>query len=99
VIPNAVEEFLRYFSLVTNARQADADAEVEGVQIKKGDYVVVCGPSAGRDERYFSNPDEVDFGRSPNPHIAFGVGPHRCLGSHLARMELAVAFEEIHRLM
>lgn len=99
LIPVATEEFLRYFSLVTNARQANSAARVGDVDIEAGDYVVVCGPSANRDERQFTGGEEVDIRRSPNPHLAFGAGPHRCLGSHLARMEMAVAFEEIHRLM
>lgn len=99
LVPGATEEFLRYFSLVTNCRQANTDATVEGVAIQAGEYVTVCGPSANRDERQFDNGEQVDILRSPNPHLAFGVGPHRCLGSHLARMEMTVAFEEIHRLM
>lgn len=99
LIPSATEEFLRYFSLVTNCRQANVDAEIEGIKVSVGDYVTVCGPSANRDERQFNNADEIDIERSPNPHLAFGVGPHRCLGSHLARMEMQVAFEELHRVM
>lgn len=55
--------------------------------------------AAGRDEGVFDRPDEVDFERSPNRHLAFGAGPHRCLGSHLARMELRIALEEATRLL
>jgi cytochrome P450 len=53
--------------------------------------------SANTDENAFPKADQVDFERRPNPHFAFGGGPHRCLGSHLARAELSVAFREIHR--
>ncbi len=99
LIPSATEEFLRYFSLVNTCRQAVVDAEVEGVTIKAGDYINVSTASAGRDEKQFPHADEVDIRRAPNPHLAFGAGPHRCLGSHLARMELTVALEEIVRVM
>jgi cytochrome P450 len=99
LIPSATEEFLRYFSIVNTCREASADAEVEGVKISAGDFINVSTASAGRDEKQFPNADEVDIRRAPNPHLAFGAGPHRCLGSHLARMELAVAFEEIVRVM
>ena len=99
LIPGAVEEFLRYYSLVTTCRQANTDAVLGDAEIKAGDYLAVCGPSAGRDESVFPNADELDIRRTPNPHLAFGVGPHRCLGSHLARMEMAVALEELHKAM
>lgn len=99
LIPSATEEFLRYFSIVNTCRQANVDAEVEGVLIKAGDYINVSTTSAGRDERQFPNADEFRIGRTPNPHLAFGAGPHRCLGSHLARMEMAVALEEVHRVL
>jgi hypothetical protein len=56
-------------------------------------------PSACRDESVFENPDEVIFDRHPNPHVAFVVGPHRCLGMQLARRELRIALQEIHRRM
>jgi len=52
--------------------------------------------AADRDPRQFRDPDTVDFERSPNRHMAFGVGPHRCVGSHLARIELRIAYEEMH---
>lgn len=99
LMPSATEEFLRYFSIVNTCRQANTDAEVEGVLIKAGDYVNVSTTSAGRDERQFPNADEFRITRTPNAHLAFGAGPHRCLGSHLARMEMVVALEEVHRVM
>ena len=99
LLPTAVEEFLRYFGLITTCRQANADAVVDGVKIAAGEYVAVCVPSADRDPREFARADEIDIERFPNRHLAFGIGPHRCMGSHLARMEMAVALEEIHRVM
>ena len=99
VIPNAVEELLRYWSLVTTCRQANEDAVVGGQQIKAGDYVAVCTAAASRDPSEFENPHEIDFGRTNNRHLAFGAGPHRCLGSHLARMEMAIAIEELLRVL
>jgi cytochrome P450 len=75
------------------------DTEIAGCPVKRGDLVQVLTPSAGRDEHYYAHADVVDFSRSKIKHIAFGVGPHRCLGSHLARMELRVALEEISAVM
>ena len=72
---------------------------MHGVQIKEGNLVLVSLPSAGRDEEEFQDPESVDFERMPNRHLAFGAGPHRCLGSHLAHMEMRVAFEELVDVM
>jgi cytochrome P450 len=65
--------------------------------LHKGDRVMLGMGSACRDEDEFPNADTVDFRRRPNRHIAFGVGAHRCLGSHLARLELRAAMREWHR--
>jgi cytochrome P450 len=99
LIPAAVEEFLRYWALVTVARQSNLDALVEGVEVPAGSIVAASMVAACRDPREFENPDEIDFKRSSNRHIAFGAGPHRCIGSHLARMELRIALEELLRAM
>jgi cytochrome P450 len=56
---------------------------------------MMCYPSACRDEEVFADPDRFDITRSPNPHIAFGFGPHMCLGQHLAKLEMRVLFEEL----
>jgi cytochrome P450 len=64
------------------------------VKIKAGDYISCASMIANRDPREFPNPDTVDIAREHNPHVAFAYGPHRCLGSHLARRELAIGFEE-----
>jgi cytochrome P450 len=97
LIPSASEELLRYDSLVNDCRVATADVELGGQLIKAGDTVMLLYGAAGRDPEQFPNPNEVDFRRFPNRHLGFGGGAHRCVGSHLARLELRVAMEEIHR--
>ena len=99
VIPGAVEELLRYNSSVTLCRSVASDTELAGVALKRGDKVMLPTPSAGRDDGFYGNAHEVDFHRSPNRHLAFGGGPHRCIGSHIARMELRVALEEMVAVM
>ena len=71
--------------------------ELHGFQIKEGELVTLLLGSADTDDAEFVDAQDVDFERERNRHVAFGVGPHRCLGSHLARMELEVALEEWHR--
>ncbi|MDL4815079.1 cytochrome P450 [Actinomadura opuntiae] len=97
VIPDAVEELLRAYSLVLPARKLTADATTHGCPMHAGDMVMLPLAMANRDPRVFADPQTVDFDRTSNRHIAFGAGPHRCLGSHLARLELRVALEEWHR--
>jgi cytochrome P450 len=97
-IPAAVEELLRWETpVMAIPRVARQDVTVAGREIKKGELVTFLIGSANTDEAAFENADRVDFDREANRHIAFGAGPHRCLGSHLARMELRVALEEWHR--
>jgi cytochrome P450 len=97
LIPTAVDEFLRYAGVsgVDHARVALADVELSTGTIPAGDAVVVSLPSANRDESVFTNPDEVDVTRSPNPHLAFSAGPHFCIGAPLARMEMSIALEVV----
>jgi cytochrome P450 len=95
--PKVTEELLRAYPIVNPGRQAAVDTEIAGCPIHVGDYVVVSLPSAGRDEAQHPNALEVDFNRPMSSHITFGAGPHRCLGSHLAREELNIAYEEWHR--
>ena len=97
LIPAAVEEFLRYESAVAGARVVQSDIVVNGVQLRAGDRVLIPLAAANRDPAKFDRPDEIDFTRESNPHVAFGGGRHRCLGSHLARIELTIAFEEWHK--
>jgi len=93
----AVEEFLRYWGPVLNARRATEDVEVGGVRIKQEDKILVLLGAANRDEREFPNADEFVIDRSPNRHMTFSLGIHRCLGSHIARVELRVLLEEFLR--
>lgn len=97
IIPSAIEEFLRYDSPIQPGRTITRDFDYKGVSFKAGDRVMLLDGSASRDSSAFDNPDTVRFDRSPNRHVAFGVGPHRCMGSHLARLELRIVFEEWHR--
>jgi cytochrome P450 len=73
------------------------DIEIQGCPMKAGDMVNIPLAAATRDEKAFPGADTVDITRKPNRHIGFGAGPHRCLGSHLARRELQIALEEWHK--
>jgi cholest-4-en-3-one 26-monooxygenase len=97
LLPNAVEEMLRFVSPVMNFRRtAMCDVTLSGTRIRAGDKVVFFHASANRDEDVFSEPDTFDVARDPNPHVAFGGGgPHFCLGANLARMEIRVMFEHL----
>jgi cytochrome P450 len=98
LIQHAIEEMLRWESPVQGVvRVTTEDSEIGGCPVPKGRVVTVMLGSANTDERTWDDGDTVDFDRPENRHIAFGGGAHRCLGSHLARMELRVALEEWHR--
>jgi len=98
LIPAAVEELLRWETPVMGVpRLVKQDVTVHGFEIKAGEIVMLLLGAADTDAAAFSDADVVDFDRERNRHIAFGAGPHRCLGSHLARMELVAAMEEWHR--
>lgn len=96
-IPTAVEEMLRLGAPVAPGRVVTEDTEIGGIKMQAGDRVVVFLSSANRDPGEFSAPDSVEVERKPNRHMTFSNGPHRCLGSHLGRLELVIAFEELHR--
>ncbi|MFK4100302.1 cytochrome P450 [Streptomyces sp. NPDC019531] len=97
LIATSVEEILRVYSFVVPARKATKDIEVGGCPVKAGEMVMLPLAVTNRDPERFTNPLEVDPHRRTTNHIAFGSGPHRCLGSHLARLELNVAVEEWHK--
>lgn len=94
VVPTAVEEFLRYYSIASPARLVREDVEYAGCPMRKGDRVVLATWPANRDPRQFADADTFVIDREANRHCAFGIGVHRCLGSHLARLEIRVAIEE-----
>jgi cytochrome P450 len=97
LIPAAVEELLRYHSFVEDSRTVTQDIDFAGVHMKAGDRIMLPTSTASRDEAQFADALVVDFHRQPNRHIAFAAGPHRCVGSHLARTELIIAMEEWHK--
>lgn len=93
LIPSAVEELLRVYSVVSSSRTAITDFEVAGVHVRKGDLITLGTELANRDPQAFDNPAEVNIDRNPNRHLSFGFGLHHCLGAPLARRELKVAME------
>jgi cytochrome P450 len=93
LLPVAIEELLRVYAPVTMARLVREDMEWGGCPMKAEEWVLLSFPAANRDPAVFENPDEVVIDREANRHLAFGLGIHRCAGSHLARMELRVALE------
>jgi cytochrome P450 family 142 subfamily A polypeptide 1 len=96
VLPTAVEEMLRWVSPIKNmARTVVNDVEVRGQALRRGQKLLLLYPSANRDAEVFPDPFRFDIERTPNEHVAFGFGPHYCLGASLARLELRVVFEEI----
>jgi cytochrome P450 len=96
LIPSLVEESIRWVTPVKHfMRSATEDAEVAGVKIAKGDWMMLSYPSGNRDEAVFENPFTFDITRSPNKHVAFGYGAHVCLGQHLGRMEMRILWEEL----
>ena len=98
LIETGVEELLRWVSPIKNmSRTVTRDLEMRGQQLHEGDQVMLFYPSANRDEAVFDDPDRLDVTRNPNPHLAFGFGPHFCLGASLARLELKVMFTEVLR--
>jgi cholest-4-en-3-one 26-monooxygenase len=96
LIDSAVEEILRYVSpIICFKRTATRDTAIRGQRIAAGERVLMLYQSANRDEAVFADPDRFDVARDPNPHVAFGIGAHYCLGANLARMELRVMVREL----
>jgi cytochrome P450 len=94
LLPGAIEEFLRAYSPVTMAREVVKETEIGGCPIKPGNMLLLSFPAANRDPAVFADADKIVIDRKHNPHAAFGLGIHRCVGSNLARMEMMVAIEE-----
>src|SRR5262249_22912527 len=98
LISSAVEEFLRFDGPSQGTPRVTLEPmELHGTRIKPGDVVALMLGSANRDERHFERADELDLGRCPNRHLAFGHGTHFCLGAALARMEAEIAFPLVLR--
>ena len=93
LLPVAMEELLRAYAPVTMARLVKHDMAWNGCPMKTDEWVLLSFPSANRDPEAFEHADQVIIDREINRHVAFGLGIHRCAGSHLARMELRVALE------
>jgi cytochrome P450 len=97
-VRSAVEEIARWTTPVIQfCRTAQEDFELHGQTIRAGESMCLFYPSANRDETVFDDPDDFRVGRRPNPHLAFGIGEHFCLGANLARLELCVIFEQLTR--
>jgi cytochrome P450 len=97
LVPTAVEELLRWTTpVISFLRTATRDSELRGQPIAAGEPVLLVYASANRDEQVFGpTADRLDVGRTPNPHLSFGFGPHFCLGAPLARLEARVVLEEL----
>ena len=98
LVPSAVEEVLRWVTPLNQMfRTAVSDDVIGDTPVKAGDRIALLYPSANRDESVFTHPFTFDITRNPNPQIAFGFGPHVCVGQSLARLELQILFEEMSR--
>ena len=95
LIPAAVEEMLRRYSFVNPRRRVAKDTELGGQKLKAGDYIMLFVSAADLDEREFAAPEQFDMDRENKAHMVFGGGNHRCLGSHLARIELQVLYQRM----
>jgi cytochrome P450 len=95
LIPEASEEMLRRYTFTVPVRRVTRETELCGAKLANGDIINIFLPSADLDPREFPDPETYQLARENNVHVAFGVGPHRCLGSHLARVELQVLYEEM----
>jgi cytochrome P450 len=93
LLPVAMEELLRAYAPVTMARLVKQDMRWRGVDMRADDWILLSFPAASRDPAQFDRASEVIIDREVNRHAAFGLGIHRCVGSHLARMQLRVALE------
>lgn len=96
MMPLATEEYLRYFCVnETLTRTVVEDTELHGQQLRRGEYLLLSWLAADLDESVFERPDELVLDRAPNPHLAFGIGPHRCIGMHLARALFRIMVRQV----
>ncbi len=99
LVGDATEELLRRYTFTVPPRFVGKDIVFDGVTMKKGEKVMLYLPAADLDPKEYPDSDRFDLQREGKPHIAFNAGPHRCLGSHLARLELQVLYEEMLALL
>jgi cytochrome P450 len=95
LIVEAAEEILRRYTFTVPSRRVAKDIQFGGWTMKEGDHLMIYLPAADLDDREFTAPEQFDLDREKKTHIAFGAGPHRCLGSHLARIELQIIYEQM----
>lgn len=95
LIPNAVEELLRRYAFVAPIRMVKSDTEFHGIKFAQGERIMMFIPGASIDEEVYNKAQDFDLRREKSKHLAFGAGPHHCLGAHLARMELRVMYETL----
>jgi cytochrome P450 len=96
LVPRMSEELLRLYSFAAPPRVCARDHEIEGATVKAGDRIMLLLATANRDRKHFANADEFQLDREDGRlHLAFGAGAHRCLGMHLARLELQIYYEEL----
>ncbi len=96
LLPTATEEYLRFFCVnETLTRTVTKDTELGGQHLERGDYLMVSWLSANLDEKVFEDAEELVLDRAPNRHLAFGIGPHRCIGLHMARALFQIMMREV----
>jgi cytochrome P450 len=99
LVPAAIEECMRWLGPVQwGPRRVEQDTELAGAELAAGDHIYTFTAAANRDPRRWEHADELDVMREPKAHLAFGYGPHLCLGAPLARLEVRVALEQLLRL-
>ena len=100
LLPTAIEELLRWEPPAWGTvRVVKEEGDIFGVHMMPGDKILLPHQTANRDASVYDHPQEFDMARTPNPHVSFGGGAHKCLGMHLARQELKVALEELHAMI
>jgi cytochrome P450 len=95
----AVEELVRFHSVVAMPRRVAETTSFRGAELQAGDAAWLVTPAANRDPAQFADAARLDYDRWPNPHLGFGIGIHRCLGINLARLEMRIALQELHRIV